>query len=576
MKMLSQFGENIDKSNPLNEYPRPQLKRESYLCLNGEWEYAILPKENQLRDYQGKIIVPFSTESLPSGVDKLVSQNDILYYKRNFVLEKKFIKDRVIINFGAVDYFCEVKINGKKIGENKGGYFPFSFDITDLIVVGENVIEVKVVDPSEFGVQARGKQTTKRVGIWYTLQSGIWQTVWIESVSNAYIKSLKITPNIDNNTISIKADYNKKIENARIKIFDKGEIKVEAELDNNGRTIIRMDDYELWSPENPYLYDIQIEANEDKVCSYFGMRKYSIGTDDKGIQRLMLNNKPYFHNGLLDQGYWSDGMYTAPSDEAMIYDIKTMKEMGFNMLRKHIKIEPLRWYYHCDKIGMIVWQDMINGGNKYNILAAGFLGLLGIRKNDNRYKFFGRESKDGREEYYRDSLRMIETLYNVASIAVWVPFNEGWGQFDSKKAYDFYKKADPTRIVDHASGWIDQNGGDLKSCHIYFRKVKIKKDKRPVVLSEYGGYSLPVENHLFNEKKVFGYKKFKNKEDFGKAYKKLMENEILPLIPEGLSATVYTEVSDVEDECNGLFTYDRKVLKLDKDFVKEINDRIKL
>lgn len=576
MKLYTIFGENIDKSCPLKEYPRPQMRRDSYICLNGFWDYAILEKDKNLEEYQGQILVPFSPECILSGVERMVSDKDALWYRRVFNLPKEFNKGRVILHFGAVDYLCEVRINNEVAGKNVGGYFPFSFDITKLIKSGENIIEVKVIDPSEKGIQARGKQTTKRGGIWYTPQSGIWQTVWLESVPERYIERLVINTNIDDNTLSLKAIYNINIKGTKVTVLDKGEIKAEFLLNDNGFGNVRLDDCQLWSPENPYLYDLEILAGQDKVYSYCGMRKFSIGKDDRNIPRLMLNNKPYFHNGLLDQGYWSDGMYTPPSDEAMIYDIQLAKEMGYNMLRKHIKIEPLRWYYHCDRLGMLVWQDMINGGGEYKLSTIAIKPFIGKRLEDNNYKAFSRQDETGREEYYIDTKRTIEALYNIVSLAMWVPFNEGWGQFDSRKVYQFIKGIDDTRIIDHASGWHDQGIGDIKSVHIYFKPIKMRLDNRPFVISEFGGYSLQVKGHVFNEKKFFGYKKFYERDAFEQAYVKLYENKIIPLIEKGLSATVYTELSDVEDECNGIVTYDRKVVKLDKRKIRKINDKMRL
>ncbi len=576
MKLYTIFGENIDKACPLKEYPRPQMRRDSYYCLNGYWEYAILDKKEELSAYQGEILVPFSPECILSGVERIVKDSDILYYKRTFTMPTDFNKGRILLHFGAVDYKCLIRLNSKLIGKNVGGYYPFSFDITDTLEQGKNVLEVEVVDPSEKGAQARGKQTTKRGGIWYTPQSGIWQTVWIESVPNSYIQNLYILPNIDKDIISIKATYNESIFDAQVRILDKGKIKAQCILDNNGEGAIEIENYQLWSPENPYLYDIEIIAGDDKVFSYCGMRKFSVGLDEKNVPRLMLNNKPYFHNGLLDQGYWSDGMYTPPSDDAMIYDIQLAKDMGYNMLRKHIKIEPLRWYYHCDRLGMLVWQDMINGGGKYSLLTIGIKPFLGIKMNDKRYKAFSRQCEKGREEYYTDAKRMITALYNVVSLAMWVPFNEGWGQFDSKKAYDFFKELDSSRIIDHASGWHDQGYGDIKSVHIYFKPIRMKTDNRPFVISEFGGYSLQVKGHVFNKKKFFGYKKFYDRETFQNAYIELYKDKIIPLIKKGLSATVYTELSDVEDECNGIVTYDRRVVKLDKEKIRKLNDKIKL
>lgn len=586
-RLMTPFGEKLNKELPLNDYPRPQMARESFQNLNGIWDYAILDEKEQLTEYQGKIVVPFSPECILSGVEKVVKPTDVLYYRRSFLFSKE--NDRALLHFGAVDYACEVTLNGKKVGSHRGGYFPFTFDVTDCILEGENVLEVSVTDPSETGVQARGKQTTKRGGIWYTPQSGIWQTVWLEQVTDNFITALKLTPDIDKNELKVELSFLNGAEKAEIAVSDKGReiTKIETE---NGIATIALSSYELWSPEDPYLYDLTIRAGKDEIKSYFGMRKFSIGKDEKGVPRMMLNNKPYFHNGLLDQGYWSDGMYTAPSDEALIYDIETMKKMGFNMLRKHIKIEPLRWYYHCDRLGMIVWQDMISGGGAFTIKAIAVVPALNLVFNtkkfahkdtgDKAYEFFSRTDKDGRNEYYVDSERMVEELYNVVSLAVWVPHNEGWGQFDANKTAEFYRKLDPTRIIDHASGWHDQGGGDLNSFHIYFTPFFFpkynKNDERPIILSEFGGFSLKVPGHMFNKDKFFGYRKYYEQEEFDKALEKLFVGKIKNLIAKGLSATVYTEVSDVEDECNGLLSYDRRVVKTDVEKMKKINDMIKL
>ena len=584
-RLLTPFGEKLNKDLPLNDYPRPQFNRHDFYNLNGRWEYAIYDKNEEFKGYQGEIIVPFSPECILSGVEKAVKDTDILYYYRKFGFKKE--KARAFLNFGAVDYRCKVVLNGIVLGEHTGGYFPFSFEITDAVKDGENELYVEVTDPSEKGHQARGKQTTERGGIWYTPQSGIWQTVWIEQTPSVYLKNIKITPDIDADSVKFSVDVSDGKTNAVIKIIDKGEVIYTAET-VDGNAVIKMSDYVLWSPENPYLYTLEATVGEDNVESYFGMRKYSIGKDSKGISRLFLNNKPYFHNGLLDQGYWSDGMYTAPSDEALIYDIETMKKMGFNMLRKHIKIEPLRWYYHCDRLGMIVWQDMISGGagtyNPFAIMIQPAVGLVFCTKKaytidtEENYEFFSRTDADGRKEYYVDSKRMIDTLYNTVSLAVWVPFNEGWGQFDSAKAYEFYKSEDPTRIIDHASGFQDQGCGDLNSFHIYFTAFRFpkfnKNDERPIVLSEFGGYSLQTKGHMYNKDKFFGYRKFYDREKFEKAIEKLYLKRVKKAIAKGVSATVYTEVSDVEDECNGLLSYDRKIVKIDVEKMRNINKSI--
>ena len=535
-RLLTVFGEKMDKTLPLNDYPRPQFARDSFQNLNGEWDYAIYDRKQEFAGYQGKILVPFSPETILSGVERVVKPTDVLYYCRKFDFKKT--SDRVLLHFGAVDYFCQVCVNGKKVGENKGGYYPFTFEITSVVHDGENEITVTVTDPSDTGSQARGKQSSKRGGIWYTPQSGIWQTVWIEQVGKNYLKSASLTPDIDAGVLNVTLDFAEEVENARLDVYDGG--KAVASVNTvNGKAEIKMGDFKLWSPETPHLYDLEITTSCDKVRSYFGMRKFGIGKDENGIARLMLNNKPYFHNGLLDQGYWSDGMYTPPTDEAMIYDIQTMKDMGFNMLRKHIKIEPMRWYYHCDRLGMLVWQDMINGGGLYKFGTIGIRPFLGNMMDDSNYKAFSRE----------DEHRLVLRLY---------------------------KKLDSTRIIDHASGWHDQGCGDLRSLHIYFTPIKVPKDTRPVVLSEFGGLSLQAKGHMYNKEKFFGYRRFYEQEKFEKAYKKLFEKRIIANIPKGLAASVYTEVSDVEDECNGLLSYDRKVVKIDMELIKDINARVKL
>ena len=585
-RLFTRWGKGLDKSNPLPEYPRPQLKRDSFQCLNGEWNYAIYAEHKKFSGFQGKITVPFSPETILSGVEKAVTPTDTLYYQKIFEFKKS--NHRVLLHFGAVDYECSVTLNNKVVGSHKGGYYPFTFDVTASILDGENDLRLTVTDPSETGVQARGKQTSKRGQIWYTPQSGIWQTVWLEEVPENYVTSVKLTPDIDEGTLKIELSYSDKPAESAAMVMDKGEMKAACKI-NDGVGIIKLNDFEMWSPEIPYLYDLKIAAGDDRIDSYFGMRKFSVGTDKDGVSRFMLNNEPYFFNGLLDQGYWSDGMYTAPSDDALIYDIQTMKDLGFNTLRKHIKIEPLRWYYHCDKIGMIVWQDMINGGGSYSAMTIGgypFFGLLfnnkhigGLSDGEKNYKKFAREDKSGREEYYADSENMINLLYNVPSLALWTPFNEAWGQFDSVKACNFYRKKDPTRLIDHASGWADQGAGDVNSFHIYFTPFWFSKfdksDNRPIALTEFGGFSLQAKGHMYNKDKFFGYRKYYDSEKFDAAIKNLFENRIAPCIQKGLSATIYTEVSDVEDECNGLLSYDREILKVTPEVMRAANEKLK-
>ncbi|MBN2851329.1 MAG: glycoside hydrolase family 2 [Clostridia bacterium] len=567
--MKTKWGENIDAANVLQEYPRPQMVRNSYMNLNGYWEYAITDRDTLPDTYDGTILVPFSPECELSGVSKTLLPNQILWYKKEITDLDEFDQGRVLIHFGAVDLEATVYLNGCEAGYHLGGYTPFSVEVPQNYSLPLTII-VKVKDYSDTGYCSRGKQKTERGGIWYTAQSGIWQTVWLESVPEVYIRKLRIIPKYDDASVELTVFTNKPQEG----LFTMG--KHSQPFISGKPFIVSIPAFISWTPENPFLYEFNVSSGDDSVDSYFGMRKFSIGEDDKGIKRLFLNNTPYFHNGLLDQGYWSDGMYTAPSDEALIFDIQTAKDMGFNMLRKHIKIEPLRWYYHCDRLGMLVWQDMMNGGRDYNLLTIASPLLTGIHFKDNRYKLFARNDMEGRKHYITELDEMINHLFNCTSIAMWVPFNEGWGQFDAEKVLKHIIELDGSRTVDHASGWHDQYIGDIKSLHIYFKKYKFKKDKfnRVVVLSEFGGYNYRIPDHNFNEKD-FGYKKFDRKEDFQLAYEKLFIEQIIPVISKGLSAAVYTQLSDVEDEVNGLMTYDRKILKFNVEQLKTLNDKIR-
>lgn len=567
--MLTEFGEKLDKFCPLAEYPRPQLVRSSYLNLNGEWECEFSRSAEIPAKFGTKILVPFSPETPLSGVGRVLAPNEYLHYKKVFFVPADFNKGRILIHFGAVDQIAEVYVNGKKAGTHIGGYTPFTVHATEFIKPGEdNTIIVSVKDYSDTKQYSKGKQKFKRGGIWYSPQSGIWQTVWMESVPHDYIEKLRITPDIDR-------------EEVRFEYSGTGDLPVTAAV-YDGDTLIaettdkvvKLPDCKLWSPEHPFLYNVVFTAGEDRVKSYFGMRKFSVGTDENGIKRLFLNNKPYFHNGLLDQGYYPDGFLTPPSNAAMENDVKAVKNMGFNMLRKHIKIEPLLWYHYCDVNGIIVWQDMVNGGGSYGAEVS-VLPFIGINLDDHNYKTFKRTDAEQRENYYIELADMIDELYNCPCIAVWVPFNEGWGQFDSANAYNFIKNMDSTRIVDSASGWHDRGVTDVISKHIYFTPIKVKAGDKPYVLSEYGGFSQCISGHTFNNK-MFGYKIYKSKKGLTAAYKRLFEKVIIPQIKTGLSAAVYTQVTDVEDELNGLLTYDRKVQKIDNNVLKEINERVKL
>ncbi len=564
--LKTRWTDSVDLSQPLNEYPRPQFVRDSYFSLNGKWQYKITKSPAIPDDYDGEIVVPFSPESELSGVNKTVGPNDYLIYKKSFVLPSDFNKGRVYINFGAVDQIATVYINGKCVGTHKGGYTPFRFELSEYINESENDLVVLVKDFSDTKFYSRGKQKINRGGIWYTAQSGIWQSVWLESTPIEHLDSVKITPDYDNELVRFEFFGTDDVETL---IYDGDEL-----IADTTEHTVKIPDFKPWSPENPFLYKIVFKACGEKIKSYFGMRKFSVGTDGMGIKRLLLNNKPYFHNGLLDQGYYPDTMLTPPCNEAMENDIKFVKNAGFNMLRKHIKIEPLLWYHYCDVNGIIVWQDMVNGGGSYG-LEVSAIPFVNITLDDTKYKTFAREDKEGRDLYYQELDEMISHLYNCPCIAVWVPFNEGWGQFDSRLAYEKIKTLDSTRIVDTTSGWHDLGHSDVISKHIYFTPIKVKAGDRPYVLSEFGGFSMRIKGHTFNEK-MFGYKIYNSKNSLTKAYERLFNNVIIPQIKDGLSATVYTQLTDVEDELNGLLTYDRELQKIDVDKLKEINERIKL
>ena len=511
--MLTPWGEALDREHPLPEYPRPQLRRNSYLNLNGIWEYAITKTAEKPAAMQGEIVVPFSPETPLSGVGHILQPDEYLWYRRSVTLPEGFFRGgRLLLHFGAVDQCCTVWVNGQEAGSHTGGYLPFALDVTELIEGDAFTLELRVTDPTDTGSLSRGKQRLKNTGIWYTPQSGIWQTVWMECVPENYLRSLCITPKPEENAVHIRLEADDPAM-AAVTICRDGGIIAEGQTDENGESTLTIpaEELRLWSPEEPFLYDVSIVLpGGDRVESYFGMRAFGIGKDEKGLPRLLLNGKPYFQNGLLDQGYWSDGYYTAPSDEALIHDIDEMKRLGFNMLRKHIKVEPLRWYYHCDRLGMLVWQDMMNGGESYSPLSIYVFSNLGLRVKDDRYRYFSRSDEAGRTHYYEELGQMIDLLYNTVSLALWVPFNEGWGQFDALKAAEFIRKRDDTRPIDHASGWYDQGGGDIKSIHWYFRPYHHKqppKEQRPICLTEYGGYNCAVPGHCWGEGAEFGYKK---------------------------------------------------------------------
>ena len=553
--MLTPWGESLDKNNVLQEYPRPQLRRDSYLNLNGLWDYVFTDTPDIPRHFEGEILVPFSPESELSGVGRALQPGEYLWYRYMSELPEDFNQGRLLLHFGAVDQIATVWVNGYELKRHAGGFTPFSVDITEAVKSRRLIILVCVQDFGDYSWHSRGKQKSKRGGIWYTPQSGIWQTVWLESVPENYIRGLRIKPHFDTQ---------------QVELWVAGEGECHAEIDGEAYAfeagqpaVLDLKELHPWTPETPYLYQMSLRLGEDRVESYFAMRKFSVGKDEKGVPRLFLNNKAYFHNGLLDQGYWSDGLLTAPSDEAMIFDIQTAKNMGFNMLRKHIKLEPFRWYYHCDRLGMLVWQDMPNGGDRYSPLTISAPLVTGWHWKDHHYRLFGRKYEEGRKQYLQELREMINALYNCPCIAMWVPFNEGWGQFDARKVCAAIRRMDSSRTIDHASGWHDQGIGEVQSLHVYFRPYRFRPDRlgRAVLLSEFGGYNHRVQGHSFSEKD-FGYKRYNSLNSLHFALRDLYGGQIRPAKEEGLAAAVYTQLSDVEDELNGLITYDRRVVKI--------------
>ena len=529
----------VDKI-PFPEHPLPQAERESWLNLNGEWSLKKLSPLGECL-FDGIILVPFSPETLNSGVPEgfALGEDESLIYTRKFTLSNQHTNGKTLLHFGAVDSECTVIINGNEVGSHCCGFTPFAFDISPFICEGENEITVYVTDnPLKTG-GARGKQSNHPGTIWYTPQSGIWQTVWLEFMPKNSIEHLRITPALERGCVQVAFSCE---EDVTVTLLD-GEKEVESK---NGRGMVEFThNFELWSPENPKLYNLVLtNPSGDKIKSYFGYRSFSIVTDQQGKKRFGLNGKPYFYNGVLDQGYWSDGLLTYPCDQAAIDELTMLKEMGFNTVRKHIKLEPMRWYYHCDRLGLTVWQDFVNGGGEYNPWHIAILPFLGAKHKDSDYKYFSREQEEGRQEYMQMAKEIIDSLYNVVSLAVWVPFNEGWGQFDSEQVTAFVQSHDSTRIIDSVSGWHDQ-GKDktpVLSMHTYFTPLKVPRDPRPVVLSEFGGYSMKTSGHVFNEDKEFGYKKFKTPEAFITALEKLYLKKLLPLIKKGLSGCIYTQV----------------------------------
>ncbi len=544
-RLSTPFEEGLGEV-PWCEYPRPNLKRESFICLNGKWNFEIVRGKKQV--YKGDITVPFPVESRLSGVGLSVKKRDTLVYSKKVCFDKQEGK-RTLLHFGAVDQQCKVFVNGECVLEHIGGYLPFYADITDAIVGGENLITVEVKDPLDHNL-GWGKQRVKRGGMWYTPTSGIWQTVWAEVVPDRYIEKITATSTLDKVMLEIEGG-----EDEKTLIFEGKEHKF------CGNTFtLEIENGVCWTPENPKLYDFSLISGDDKIDSYFALRTVEAKGD-----KILLNGKPYFFHGLLDQGYFSDGIYLPASSEGYKNDILTMKELGFNMLRKHIKLENELFYFYCDKYGMAVFQDLINSG-EYNFFIDTALPTVGLRKGITH-----KASDKRRRNFIEESKGLVTHLYNHPSVVYYTLFNEGWGQFDAVNMYHLFKEFDPTRIWDATSGWFQTGKSDVLSEHIYFKPIKLKNDGRPLVLSEFGGYSYKVEGHSFNPANTYGYRFFSDEKLFRKALADLYTNEVLPQIEtQGLCAAVLTQVSDVEDETNGLFTYDRQVLKVDKDEMKAL------
>ncbi|MCR4739009.1 MAG: glycoside hydrolase family 2 [Lachnospiraceae bacterium] len=650
-QLLTVWGREFDKEKVLTEYPRPRMKRKSYVNLNGEWDYAFSPNDIGGPDdvlWNGKIIVPYSPESFLSGVSRQLKPDEILWYRRTVELPSGYNDNsRLLLHFGAVDQRCLVYINRRKAGRYTGGYLPFTVDLTELVHPSDKSVEIilAVRDSTERSYHARGKQLLNRGGMFYTAQSGIWQSVWMECTPLRYIKKYRIDPDPETGAVHMEILMNLSISEVadpadilkttrshkfesisnRMKFTSEKKVKLYVKqsytdpaagldasvcrssekdlteeclsalgdkdywiLDGMGIADIRLNverisfrnnrifidlhvpDRRLWSPSEPNLYYFRLRVFSDEVSGYFAFRSISIGRkygEPDAHPRICLNDAPYFQKGVLDQGYWPEGLYTPPSDRAFLYDILKMKELGFNMLRKHLKIEPERYYYHCDRTGMLVWQDMVNGGGQYKFWLVTYLptvfNMFRYRLFDNCYKLLARGSKKGRLEFEREVKATVRLLYDHPSIVTWVIFNEGWGQFDAKRLTKEVKMIDRTRPVDSTSGWFDQECGDIRSQHYYFLKLRVQWCRhRATAISEFGGFPLRIEDHSMYDK-IYGYHNCKDHDELRARYSRLMSGTIEPKIDQGLSATVYTQLSDVEEEVNGILTYDREICKLE-------------
>ena len=551
IQLITKQGEKLlqSKETPWTGYPRPQMRRDSYVNLNGTWKLTVGDEKYDIR-------VPFCPESLLSGVQKHFSEGAPLEYRRKFTLLEGFHKGRVLLHVGAADQIAEIYVNQTHLTTHIGGYESFTVDITDVLRE-ENELLIRCADDLRDQSHPYGKQVLpeKRGGMWYTPVSGIWQTVWLESVPESYIENLRI----ENRGYSVKISITPALEGV-VKVNGLGEFPLD-----NGQVTITPENPHLWSPEDPYLYDFSVETEQDKVESYFAIRSLEIKNN-----LLCLNGKPYFFHGLLDQGYWPDGLFTPATPECYAEDILAMKKLGFNMLRKHIKVEPEEFYYQCDKLGMIVFQDMVNNGD-YSFFRDTALPTIGLQKLPDKHMHRDELTR----QFFLDTMAAtVKLLQNHPSICYWTIFNEGWGQFDSDNVYEMFRALDDTRFIDSTSGWFRQKKTDVDSRHVYFKPIKLKESDKPLVLSEFGGYSYKPEGHVFNTESTYGYGKFEKAEDFSAAVAELYEKQVIPAKEKGLCATVYTQVSDIEDETNGILTYDRKVCKLAPEIMLPIAEKL--
>lgn len=571
-RIKTEWATKMDVENILPEYPRPIMERAEWMNLNGLWHYAITPVGHSApQTYDGQILVPFPVESSLSGVGRKLGEKNELWYQRQFSIPSKWKGKRILLHFGAVDWKTDVWVNDVKVGGHSGGYTPFSFDVTAALQKGDNKLVVKVWDPTDKGCQPRGKQVNNPSGIWYTPVSGIWQTVWLEPVPEQYIVNISTTPDVDANrlTLDVRTNVDKQFDKVEVKVFDgKNLVATGASLGNVPVDINMPVDVKLWSPDAPFLYDVEVGLYSggrlmDRVKSYAAMRKFSTRRDKDGIMRLQLNNKAIFQFGPLDQGWWPDGLYTAPTDEALKYDIKKTKDFGYNMIRKHVKVEPARWYTYCDRMGIIVWQDMPSGDRNPEWQREQYFNGTEKKRSDESEAIYRKEWKE-----------IIDYLYSYPCIGVWVPFNEAWGQFKTPEIVDWTKKYDSSRLVNPASGGNHYACGDILDLHNYpGPRMFLYDAQRATVLGEYGGIGLALKEHLWESNRNWGYVQFKTSEEATAEYVKYA-SMLKDMIKRGFSAAVYTQTTDVEVEVNGLMTYDRKVIKLDEKEIRRINEEI--